>query len=273
MCELLGMFFNKSVRPSISFRGFRHRGDHNPDGWGMARAAGRVWQVFKEPRPATASTLAEFLMHYREFRSHIFIGHVRFATGGKNARKNALRNTHPFIRVFRKREICLAHNGSLRTLDRRGLIFLPCGQTDSELLLCRLLSEMSMRRRNIRFNDYEEICKLLNEFNVHGKMNVIFSDGRRLFIYRDNRGHKSLYYTWRKWPFPEITLEDEDWSIALNTEKDVDIQGIIVATKPLTTGEKWHPIPKGKLLVAERIQETSHENRTDYQVRTTIISK
>jgi len=36
MCELLGMSFNLPVRPSISFRGFRHRGEENPDGWGIA---------------------------------------------------------------------------------------------------------------------------------------------------------------------------------------------------------------------------------------------
>ena len=36
MCELLGLCFNLPVRPDISFRGFRHRGENNPDGWGIA---------------------------------------------------------------------------------------------------------------------------------------------------------------------------------------------------------------------------------------------
>lgn len=36
MCELLGLCFNLPVRPDIPFKGFRHRGANNPDGWGIA---------------------------------------------------------------------------------------------------------------------------------------------------------------------------------------------------------------------------------------------
>lgn len=35
MCELSGMSFNLPVRPNISFRGFRQRGENNPHGWGI----------------------------------------------------------------------------------------------------------------------------------------------------------------------------------------------------------------------------------------------
>ena len=33
MRQLLGLAFNKLVRPSLSFRGFRHRAGCNPHGW------------------------------------------------------------------------------------------------------------------------------------------------------------------------------------------------------------------------------------------------
>jgi len=61
MCELLGMSFNLPVRPSISFRGFRHRGEENPDGWGIAFYPDEAAQIIKEPIKAAKSHLSRFL--------------------------------------------------------------------------------------------------------------------------------------------------------------------------------------------------------------------
>lgn len=36
MCELLGLCFNLPVGLDILFRGFHHRGENNPDDWGIA---------------------------------------------------------------------------------------------------------------------------------------------------------------------------------------------------------------------------------------------
>ena len=67
MCELLGLSFNQSVRCSLSFRVFRHRGERNPHGWGVARYEGSACQVLKEPVKATSSTLAGFFRDYEPF--------------------------------------------------------------------------------------------------------------------------------------------------------------------------------------------------------------
>jgi glutamine amidotransferase len=77
MWQLLGLNFNKPVRASLSFRGFTHRGNFNPHGWGLARYEGKACQIFKEPLTATNSSLATFVRDYEQFRSTIFIGHVR----------------------------------------------------------------------------------------------------------------------------------------------------------------------------------------------------
>lgn len=82
MCELLGLNFNQPVRCSLSFRGFRNRGETNPHGWGIARFDGRACQIFKEPVSAPTSRLATFLRDYDPFVSSIFIGHVRYASRG-----------------------------------------------------------------------------------------------------------------------------------------------------------------------------------------------
>ena len=82
MCELLGMSFNLPVNPSISFRGFRFRGEENPDGWGMAFYPDEAAQIIKEPISAKRSELSEFLQNYKGVKSKIFIGHVRYASRG-----------------------------------------------------------------------------------------------------------------------------------------------------------------------------------------------
>lgn len=64
MCELLGLNFNQPVRCSLSFIGFRHRGEYNPHGWGIVRFDGRACQVFKEPVKGSNSKLRRFLVDY-----------------------------------------------------------------------------------------------------------------------------------------------------------------------------------------------------------------
>ncbi|NMC21414.1 MAG: class II glutamine amidotransferase, partial [Thermogutta sp.] len=146
MCELLGLNFNQPVRCSLSFRGFRHRSEYNPHGWGIARFDGRACQIFKEPIRTLNSKLATFLRDYESFAGKIFIAHVRCASRGDLA----LRNTHPFSRTFRSRDVALAHNGTVASaLARSELKFHPVGETDSEYLLCELLTILS--NKAIRF--------------------------------------------------------------------------------------------------------------------------
>jgi len=52
MCELLALCFNLPVRPRISFKGFKARGEHNPDGWGLTFYPDNPAAVFKEPLTA-----------------------------------------------------------------------------------------------------------------------------------------------------------------------------------------------------------------------------
>jgi len=179
MCELLGLNFKLPVSPSFSFRGFRHRGEGNPHGWGIARYEGKACQILKEAADAQESKLAEFVRDYELFQSKVFIGHVRDATRGGNT----LSNTHPFKRVFGSSEVVLAHNGTLESLpsENNGLSFHPVGKTDSEYLFCALLTIMAADQT--QFTDYYQIERILQEFNKLGKMNLLFSEGEHLYIY------------------------------------------------------------------------------------------
>lgn len=244
MCELLGLNFNQPVRCSLSFRGFCHRGEKNPHGWGIARFDGRACQVFKEPIKASSSKLATFLRDYESFVSKIFIGHVRRASQGSPA----LRNTHPFVRAFRSREVALAHNGTLKeqVIARSELKFDPVGETDSEHLLCALLTILFNER--INFTDFQRIEAVLREFNESGSMNVLFSEGDHLYCYRDKDGYNGLCMIERKAPFNRVSLRDEDWEVDLVVEKRPDQRGFVIATCPLTD-EKWDDLPPGSLRV------------------------
>lgn len=243
MCELLGLNFNQPVRCSLSFRGFRHRGEHNPHGWGIARFDGRTCQLFKEPIKAPNSKLATFLSDYESFVSKIFIGHVRYASRGKHT----FQNTHPFLRTFRSREVALAHNGTLEQVMEVGALkFHPVGETDSEYLLCALLTVLSERK--IKFTDFKIIEDVLRKFNEHGSMNLLFSEGDHLYCYRDGDGYNGLCMTERVAPFCMVSLRDEDWDVDLAEEKNPNQRGFLIATRALTN-EKWNDLPSGSLRV------------------------
>lgn len=243
MCELLGINFNQPVRCSLSFRRFRQRGRDNPDGWGVARFDGRACQVFKEQIKAHESKLAMFLRDYESFVSNIFIGHVRRASVGKNK----LQNTHPFVRTFRRREVALAHNGTLeKVMAESDLKFHPVGETDSEYLFCALLTTLSNEK--ILFTDFQRIESVLRNFNRFGTMNLLFSEGDHLYCYRDENGYNGLCMTERTAPFNKVSLKDEDWEVDLAEEKHPDQRGFVIASKPLTK-EKWNNLTPGCLCV------------------------
>lgn len=244
MCELLGLNFRYPVSTSFSFRGFRHRSEDNPHGWGIARYQGRACQVFKEPLKADDSKLADFIRDYESFQSRVFIGHVRDATRGEHD----LANTHPFTRVFRGRDLVLAHNGTLNTLPlpAQELRYSPVGETDSESILCSLLT--ILERDGIDLSDFPALEAILVGFNELGTMNLLFSDGDILFCYKDRGGHNGLYAVERLAPFKPASLKDEDWRVDFHEEKEPDQRGFVIASHPLTVDEEWFDLRQGALL-------------------------
>lgn len=74
------------------------------------------------------------------------------------------------------------------------------------------------------------------------------SDGRYLFCYHDTEGYKRLCFVERKAPFGIVHLQDEDFEIDLDAEKDPSQRGFIVASKELTD-ERWKKFERGELIV------------------------
>ena len=101
----------------------------------------------------------------------------------------------------------------------------------------------------VTLSDFAHIEKLLISMNSYGDLNTIFSDGTRLFVYHDARGYNGLHYTYRTAPFHDVVLKDEDLSISLSGSKPFNERGFIFASKPLTEGETWTQMERGKLMV------------------------
>jgi glutamine amidotransferase len=250
MCQLLGLSFNVPVRPEISFRGFMRRGRANPHGWGLALYPdGKAAQVYKEPVEAGASPLAGFLRDYAQLESAIFIGHVRVASSGGHF----YRNTHPFERAVGGRDWIFAHNGTLRNFggEESGK-FVPLGETDSEWAFCRVLDWLEGKDVGQWTSELNGgLAEFLGELNELGALNIVMSDGERLFCYHDRDSYNGLCYVRREFKHTRIKLVDEDWTVDLGRTKSPRQKGYVIATKPLTD-EDWVRFRGGQLIVFEK---------------------
>jgi glutamine amidotransferase len=99
MCELLGVSSLHPVTLEMSFNTLMQRAETvNPDGWGAVFYEQNDAYVFREPRPASNSKLAN-LLGQCGVESRLVLSHIRRATTGPIE----LRNTHPFTREIHGR--------------------------------------------------------------------------------------------------------------------------------------------------------------------------
>ena len=138
----------------------------------------------------------------------------------------------------------------MKSVARRGMGEQPIeGETDSELAMAVLLAWIE--RENVAITDYARIEAFLRDLNTTGDLNLLFSDGRRLFAYHDRHGYNGLCFTRREAPFMPVALLDEDWEANLPEQKETHQRGYVIASKPLTEGEPWTPFAQGSLMVFE----------------------
>src|SRR3954465_1038599 len=141
MCELLGVVSSVPIDIAFSFSGFALRGGQagpHADGWGVCLYQGPFARTFVDDRPAYSSPLARFL-HDNPVETRLAVAHIRKKTRGETR----IENTHPFVRVFQRRHLVFAHNGTLPTVRERPLhLESPIGETDSEHAFCVILEAL-----------------------------------------------------------------------------------------------------------------------------------
>jgi glutamine amidotransferase len=262
MCELMGLSFAKPVGAQLSIHAFSSRGAENADGWGLAWYPDRAAAIVKEPIQWGTSSLARFLEGYSPVRSSLFIAHVRHQTIGLAP---CYSDTHPFSRERAGREYVFAHNGTLEgdiwTLETGR--YTPLGRTDSERAFCHLLNALDHRGGHLdSLDDWIWIHQFLTRLNRLGKLNILFSDGRRLFAYHDRGAWKGL--GWHPIRLdsahPTEHLHDADIEVDLSGQPTLN-RGVVVATHPLGGGN-WSRFETGELLVLEEgdIRFSSHRS-------------
>lgn len=256
MCELLGISSNKAIRPNILFKGFKHRGEKNPHGWGLALYPDKGVQIFKEPLKGNESQLANFLSNYNVIGSKHFIAHVRKISSGAIS----YRNTHPFDRELNGKSYVFAHNGTLykyRKLDVGR--FCPIGETDSEHLFCHLLTWMDENEFNAsdcnKLDDLRDHLQVINQLRANdgknSKLNCLLSDGETLICYSDLYINNGLHWLNRPqgYSYKGPMLSDEDYDISFRIEKGEDQNVHIIATKKMTKEFGWQNFMRGELKV------------------------
>jgi predicted glutamine amidotransferase len=246
MCELLGIAASAPIDIAFSFRGFALRGGHtgpHADGWGVSLYEGRFARTFLEARPAHGSPLTTFLRE-NPIETRLTVAHIRRATRGVVR----LENTHPFVRVFDRRHLVFAHNGTLPTVRDRPLTHeSPLGDTDSEHAFCWLLDRLreafpaGYPDDPTRLGDV--LFALANDLGRDGIFNFLLADGRHLFA----RCGDNLCHILRRPPLGQATLVDDELVVNF-AEVLRDTRSLaVVATAPLTRDEPWERATPGTL--------------------------
>lgn len=247
MCELMGMSFERPVPAAFSIREFALRGDDNADGWGLAWYPDQSLAIIKEPLKWRESKHSSFLESYHYMQSRIYIAHVRHkTTGGEPTHAD----THPFRRELGGREYCCAHNGTLSgsfwelPLER----YRPIGSTDSEFLFCYLLEAIAgWGGRLDHESQWRKLHAQLHDLNRNSKINLLLSDGKHLFAYRDVKGWKGLSFC-KEYIHKSETHCLADAMVRVDLQGDLRHHGFVIATRPLSA-DNWHSFQPGEMLV------------------------
>lgn len=261
MCRLLGVAANTTVHLTFSLllapNSLRKQAKSNSHGWGIA-AFTRKWDLWKEAYSAGESR--EFEKRSHEANGKIIISHVRRVTVGKKMTEN----THP----FQQNGWVLAHNGTVRRSKQLPVArpFEPKGDTDSERILCALVSQIYLVRGTTTNIKPAAVSKALKSVIVSCvkldpkcKVNLLFSDGRYLYAFR--HGHP-LY-----WLYRDPSASREVHSRTLRMEEDrmpKNEKAVLVATQKLTS-EAWQEVPEDTLLFSDpsRITASSALRKAD----------
>lgn len=226
MCRMFGMVATQptSVRDLLheAPRSLRVLSEEHADGWGIALRHDDDWLVRRST--ACAARCADFANV--ETSASLVIAHVRKKTVGELA----LANTHP----FRRGSFVFAHNGTLGNIARleartaHELLVGVHGTTDSErffaFVMTHVMGEGDVER------GVAAAVRELHEIDPRGSASFLLSCGARLYAHRQNR---TLYMARR----PGVAL---------------------VASEPLTAGDRWDEIGEHQVVVIDRDSLAPH---------------
>ncbi len=257
MSELLAFSFDADASPAIAlkqpvdFEG----GSSLAYGWGIGWYPGgeTAAVVIKDPTSSGNDAMTWVLRDWARFRSTIFLCHLR-GTGQRITQRDA----QPFIRSHAGRHWVFAHDGDL-VADlsaafplRSPPLFEPLGRTDSEYAFCWMLEQL-FENGYRRLGDVprETLLEWMRRLNALGAANFLVSDGEELIVYHDLQGRNGLHWIRRTPPHASTRLESSELTVNLGNPEDPLRTMLVFASRPLS-GEAWHAMAGGQLLVARR---------------------
>ncbi len=262
MFELLGVSAQYPVTLEMSLQELMQRAElSNPHGWGVAFYEQNDAYVFREPRPASESNLANLLAQ-GGIESHLVLSHIRKATTGPVG----LRNTHPFMREFNGRMHSFAFNGNVPAvfdLDLTLNRFFPIGETDAEFAFCWLLQQLTSEVDTV---DWKRSALILKSFGdqlaTMGPANFLYSDSLYLYAYSSRRSHSDgvhppgLHYITRRCDQKPNSIS----CVGLDLRPTVNqTQELTLITSVPLSDEVWTPFEENQLLVLEKGQILKHD--------------
>ena len=226
----------------------------SPDGWGLAAINADRTSLVKEPRRFATALASGSTDAARALRTagETLLFHLRDTSVGRNT----IDNTHPFRRHFLKRTFLFMHNGTVPDVKKLPLSRLErAGQTDSEHAFLWFLEAMPpVPPRNLArwLKGESDLIRRL------GKFNFVMAEGGTLWAYADT----ALYYAERRSPAVAAQRAASGGAATSGSRRGASLRVVaragrsatermvLVATRPLTTGDRWEPLATGSLLVA-----------------------
>lgn len=255
--EMVAMSFDMAASPSIELTAVSASGERpkGPCGWGFAwyPPRGQAAALIKDPTSIGENAMTQVLRNWNRFRSQLFLCHIQGA-----AKRITQQDTHPFCRSFAGKDWLLAHNGDLAGDLSVSLplgnppMFEPMGKTDSEHLLCWLLTKIrECPARSLEDVGWDRLMSWFAQANELGTLNLGITDGVDLAIYQDRADFNPLHWIRRVPPHRITRLADERIALDFSDPYDRTCTMLLFSTRPLS-GEEWTPMKPGQLLVARQ---------------------
>ncbi|MGN0465107.1 MAG: class II glutamine amidotransferase [Lachnospiraceae bacterium] len=238
MCELFGLSSAKKIQLNSMLKEFFSHGVEHPHGWGIAFFYGNAVSLEKQPESSCKSNYLKQRLRVK-IEADKLIAHIRLATKGNMDYEN----THPFVmRDNCDRTWTLAHNGTIFECDvLNPFVYEQQGQTDSERILCYIISKINMTQEKMgrplskeeRFHLVDEI---VCEISPENKVNLLIYDGELFYVHTN---YRNSLFRCRKG------------------------EAVVISTKPLDK-DNWENIPMNTLQAYQRgkllYTGTKHEN-------------
>ncbi len=212
MCNLFAASLKKPEKASFFLPYFEEllkTASINKDGWGVGFFENNKFVVLKEPSPITESAI--FPRIKNKIKTSIILLHLREKSGWSIA---DIKNTHPFVKKLKKKSWIFMHNGNI---PRKNLEMLPktkyeaFGDTDSERIFCSILEFLDVKKKE---KTDAEIHRHLMDVALLGSVNVIFSNGKKLFVFRGDKKRTLFYHASKKGiVFSRFKICTDSWKV------------------------------------------------------------